>query len=77
MTQPSNQTIYFLMKANQKSTEQRFDKVDEHFEKLNSQTSKNTAFRHKFGGGMTVVKLIGIGNFIAMMLFWITVIFKK
>ena len=54
---------------------ERFDRIDTHFDKLNSQTEKNTNFRHRVSAiGKTFMWLMGSGGAVALVVFVVNII---
>jgi len=60
---PSNAVIHALLLEFKKNTE-------DHFEKLNGQVGKNTAFRNKSLGGFAVISFIGLSSIVGTILLW-------
>jgi len=65
-----------LIREKFKNNEKEHADITDHLKKLNGQVKDNTTFRNKFTGGMTVIKIIGVVNIVAMVAFWFSIIIK-
>lgn len=52
------------------------DKTERHLDKLNGQVAKNTAFRNKMTGGLTLLNVIVAGNMFGVIILIVKVFTK-
>ena len=65
--EPTNRELYIILTGLKTS----FDEWKDYQLKMNEKVKKNTDFRNKIIGGMTVVSFIGIANLFGLVLIYL------